>query len=145
MLDNQPRGTICIEDIEMGMTRYLQKHVTDRDIEMFADLTGDRNLLHFDPVYTKEKTKFKSPVAHGMLTTSFFSTLIGMTLPGKGSIITNLQFDFKKPIYVNDTIELSIEVTKKIPLTKHVFTNATITNQHSEVIAIGMLKTICST
>ena len=132
-------------EIQIGDKAKLSKTIAQEDIEMFADLTGDRNLLHFDPVYTKEKTKFKSPVAHGMLTTSFFSTLIGMTLPGKGSIITNLQFDFKKPVYVNDTIELSIEVTKKIPLTKHVFTNATITNQHSEVIAIGMLKTICST
>ena len=51
MLDNQPRGTICIEDIEMGMTRYLQKHVTDRDIEMFAEVSTDHNpcLLYTSP------------------------------------------------------------------------------------------------
>jgi 3-hydroxybutyryl-CoA dehydratase len=43
MLDNQPRGTICIEDIEMGMTRYIRKVVTDKDIEMFAEVSTDRN------------------------------------------------------------------------------------------------------
>jgi acyl dehydratase len=82
---------------------------------MFTDLTGDRNLLYFNPVFTNEKTKFKEPVVHGMWATSFLSTLIGMTLPGKGSIIKSLLFDFKKPVYVNDTIELNIEVTKKFP------------------------------
>ena len=48
MLDNQPRGTICIEDIEMGMTRYIRKVVTDRDIEMFAEVSTDRNPVHLD-------------------------------------------------------------------------------------------------
>ena len=43
MLDNQPRGTICIEDIEMGMTRYIRKVVTDKDFEMFAEVSTDRN------------------------------------------------------------------------------------------------------
>ena len=48
MLDNMPRGTICIEDIEIGMTRHLRKTVTDRDIELFAEVSTDRNPVHLD-------------------------------------------------------------------------------------------------
>ena len=61
MLDNQPRGTICIEDIEMGMTRYLQKHVTDRDIEMFAEVSTDHNPVHLDDDYAQDTMKKKKP------------------------------------------------------------------------------------
>ena len=46
MLDNMPRGTICIEDLEIGMTRNLRKVVTDRDIELFAEVSTDRNPVH---------------------------------------------------------------------------------------------------
>ena len=54
MLDNLPRGTICIEDIEMGMSRYLRKEVTDRDIEMFAEVSTDRNPVHLDDAYAQD-------------------------------------------------------------------------------------------
>ena len=53
MLDNQPRGTICIEDLEIGMTRYLQKEITDRDIELFAEVSTDRNPVHLDDAYAE--------------------------------------------------------------------------------------------
>ncbi len=46
MLDNFPRGTICIEDLEIGMLRYLRKEITDRDIELFAEVSTDRNPVH---------------------------------------------------------------------------------------------------
>ena len=54
MLDNLPRGTICIEDIEIGMMRYLQKVVTDRDIEMFAEVSTDHNPVHLDDDYARD-------------------------------------------------------------------------------------------
>ncbi len=54
MLDNLPRGTICIEDIEMGMTRHLRKVVTDEDIEMFAQVSTDHNPVHLDDDYAQD-------------------------------------------------------------------------------------------
>ena len=54
MLDNLPRGTICIEDIEIGMTRYLRKVITDADIEMFAQVSTDRNPVHLDDAYAQD-------------------------------------------------------------------------------------------
>ena len=54
MLDNFPRGTICIEDIEIGMTRHLVKEVTDRDIELFAEVSTDHNPVHLDDAYAQD-------------------------------------------------------------------------------------------
>ena len=54
MLDNMPRGTICIEDLEIGMSRNLRKVVTDRDIELFAEVSTDRNPVHLDADYAAE-------------------------------------------------------------------------------------------
>jgi 3-hydroxybutyryl-CoA dehydratase len=54
MLDNQPRGTICIEDIEIGMIRSLTKEVTDRDIALFAEVSTDRNPVHLDEDYAQQ-------------------------------------------------------------------------------------------
>ena len=54
MFDNLPRGTIFIEDIEMGMSRYVQKTVTDADIEMFATVSTDHHPVHLDEEYAQE-------------------------------------------------------------------------------------------
>ena len=85
MLDNMPRGTICIEDIEMGMTRHLRKVVTDRDIELFAEVSTDRNPVHLDDDYARD-TIFEGRIAHGMLTAGLISAVIGEQLPGHGTV-----------------------------------------------------------
>ena len=85
MLDNMPRGTICIEDIEIGMTRHLRKVVTDRDIEMFAEVSTDHNPVHLDDDYAND-TIFEGRIAHGMLTAGLISAVIGEQLPGHGTV-----------------------------------------------------------
>ena len=80
MLDNLPRGTICIEDLEIGMVRYLRKEVTDRDIEMFAEVSTDHNPVHLDDAYAQD-TIFEGRIAHGMLTAGLISAVIGEQLP----------------------------------------------------------------
>ena len=85
MLDNAPRGTICIEDIEIGMIRSIRKVITDRDIEMFAEVSTDRNPVHLDEDYAQE-TIFGGRIAHGMLTAGLVSAVIGEQLPGHGTV-----------------------------------------------------------
>ena len=75
MLDNSPRGTICIEDIEMGMTRYIRKIITDKDIELFAEISTDHNPVHLDDEYARD-TIFEGRIAHGMLTAGLISAVI---------------------------------------------------------------------
>jgi len=109
MLDNMPRGTICIEDIEMGMTRHLRKVVTDRDIEMFAEVSTDRNPVHLDDDYARE-TIFEGRIAHGMLTAGLTSAVIGQQLPGHGTVYMGQSLKFLGPVRPGDMVHAEVEV-----------------------------------
>lgn len=110
MLDNLPRGTICIEDIEMGMMRYVQKVVTDTDIEMFSEVSTDRNPVHLDDDYAQD-TIFEGRIAHGMLTAGLVSAVIGEQLPGHGTIYMSQSLKFLAPVRPGDMVRAEVEVT----------------------------------
>lgn len=110
MLDNLPRGTICIEDIEMGMVRYLRKQVTDEDIEMFAKVSTDHNPVHLDEDYAQD-TMFQGRIAHGMLTAGLISAVIGEQLPGHGTIYMAQSLKFLAPVRPGDMVLAEVEVT----------------------------------
>ena len=96
MLDNAPRGTICIEDIEIGMIRSLSKVITDRDIALFAEVSTDRNPVHLDEDYAQD-TIFGGRIAHGMLTAGLVSAVIGEQLPGHGTVYLGQSLKFLAP------------------------------------------------
>ena len=109
MLDNMPRGTICIEDIEIGMTRHLRKVVTDRDIEMFAEVSTDHNQVHLDDDYAND-TIFEGRIAHGMLTAGLISAVIGEQLPGHGTVYLGQSLKFLAPVRPGDLVTAQVEV-----------------------------------
>lgn len=111
MLDNAPRGTICIEDIEIGMVRSIQKVVTDRDIEMFAEVSTDRNPVHLDEDYAQD-TIFGGRIAHGMLTAGLVSAVIGEQLPGHGTVYLGQNLKFLAPVRPGDIVLAEVEVTE---------------------------------
>ena len=110
MLDNAPRGTICIEDIEIGMIRSLRKQVTDRDIELFAEVSTDRNPVHLDDDYARD-TIFEGRIAHGMLTAGLVSAVIGEQLPGHGTVYLGQSLKFLGPVRPGDVVLAEVEVT----------------------------------
>jgi 3-hydroxybutyryl-CoA dehydratase len=109
MLDNLPRGTICIEDLEIGMTRYLQKVITDRDIELFAEVSTDRNPVHLDEGYARD-TIFEGRIAHGILTASLISAVIGEQLPGHGTVYLSQSLRFMAPVRPGDLVVAEVKV-----------------------------------
>ncbi|MCY1127140.1 MaoC family dehydratase [Frigidibacter sp. RF13] len=109
MLDNQPRGTICIEDLEIGMSRYLQKTITDHDIELFAEVSTDRNPVHLDEAYARD-TIFEGRIAHGMLTAGLISAVIGEQLPGHGTVYLGQTLKFMAPVRPGDTVHAEVKV-----------------------------------
>ena len=109
MLDNAPRGTICIEDMEIGMVRSLRKQVTDRDIEMFAEVSTDRNPVHLDDDYAHD-TIFGGRIAHGMLTAGLISAVIGEQLPGHGTVYLGQNLKFLAPVRPDDMVLAEVEV-----------------------------------
>ncbi|GAB4386002.1 MaoC family dehydratase [Albidovulum sp.] len=109
MLDNQPRGTICIEDLEIGMTRHLRKQVTDRDIELFSEVSTDRNPVHLDDDYARD-TIFAGRIAHGMLTAGLISAVIGEQLPGHGTVYLGQTLKFLAPVRPGDVVHAEVRV-----------------------------------
>lgn len=109
MLDNFPRGTICIEDLEIGMSRHLMKEVTDRDIELFAEVSTDRNPVHLDDAYAMD-TIFEGRIAHGMLTAGLISAVIGEQLPGHGTIYMGQNLKFLGPVRPGDIVRAEVTV-----------------------------------
>lgn len=109
MLDNMPRGTICIEDLEIGMTRHLTKMVTDRDIELFAEISTDRNPVHLDDDYARD-TIFEGRIAHGMLTAGLISAVIGEQLPGHGTVYLGQSLKFMAPVRPGDIVHAEVKV-----------------------------------
>lgn len=109
MLDNMPRGTICIEDLEMGMIRSLDKIVTDQDIEMFAQVSTDHNPVHLDDDYAQD-TIFEGRIAHGMLTAGLISAVIGEQLPGHGTVYMGQTLKFLAPVRPGDMVHAEVEV-----------------------------------
>ena len=114
MLDNMPRGTIFIEDIEIGMVRHLSKVVTDRDIEMFAEISTDHNPIHLDDSYAND-TIFGGRIAHGMLTAGLISAVIGEQLPGHGTVYLGQTLKFLGPVRPGDRVTAQVEVVKIDP------------------------------
>lgn len=107
--DNLPRGTICIEDLEIGMTRHVQKQVTDRDIQLFAEVSTDRNPVHMDDAYAQD-TIFEGRIAHGMLTAGLVSAVIGEQLPGHGTVYLGQTLKFMAPVRPGDTVRAEVTV-----------------------------------
>ncbi len=111
MLDNGfiERGTICIEDLEIGMTRAVEKQITDWDIQAFAEVSTDHNPVHLDDDYARD-TMFQGRIAHGMLTAALISAVIGEQLPGHGTIYLGQSLTFLAPVRPGDTVRAEVRV-----------------------------------
>lgn len=109
MLDNMPRGTICIEDLEVGMKRHLTKCITDEDISLFAQVSTDHNPVHLNEDYAQD-TIFQGRIAHGMLTAGLISAVIGEQIPGHGTVYLSQNLTFLKPVRPGDTVTAIVEV-----------------------------------
>ena len=102
------------EDLQVGMDDAYAKTITDADVITFAGISGDTNPVHLNHEFASE-TLFEGQVAHGMLTASFISTVIGTKLPGPGCIYVSQNLRFKAPVKVGDTVTATCTVSQLIP------------------------------
>jgi acyl dehydratase len=87
---------------------------TDVDVQAFADLTGDRNPLHFDDAFAAA-TRFGRRIIHGGLTTGMFNAIVAEQLPGPGSVFLHQEWDYPAPVFVGDTVTAEVEVIEARP------------------------------
>ncbi|MEE9446878.1 MAG: MaoC family dehydratase [Arenicellales bacterium] len=99
-----------LEDLSIGMSDAYTRTITDEDIQLFAQVSGDNNPMHLDDEYAAN-TPFKQRIAHGMLSASFISTVVGTRLPGPGSIYVNQTLKFRRPVKIGDEVITHAEIT----------------------------------
>jgi 3-hydroxybutyryl-CoA dehydratase len=102
------------EDLEVGMEEVFVKTITDADIITFAGISGDTNPIHLNHEFAN-KTIFEGRIAHGMLTASFISTVIGTKLPGPGCIYISQNLRFRAPVRPGDTVTATCTITGLSP------------------------------
>lgn len=93
----------------IGKKGVVVKTITEKDLELFKQVSLDDNRLHFDEEYAKT-TRFKKRIAHGLLTGSLISAAIGSKLFTENIIYTHQNFEFLRPVYIGDTITATAEV-----------------------------------
>jgi len=98
-----------LEDLSVGMTSLFAKTITDADIVMFAGISGDTNPVHLDAHFA-DQTAFKGRIAHGLLSASFISTVLGTRLPGPGCIYLSQTLRFRAPVKSGDTVTARVTV-----------------------------------
>ncbi len=101
--------TYYIEDLKPGMSESFTKTVSERDVELFAEVSGDKNPVHLDEEYAKG-TIFKGRIAHGVLSVSYISTVLGMKMPGPGTIFMSASTRFRAPVRIGDTVTATCTV-----------------------------------
>ena len=132
------------KDIQVGDEAIYTRTITEKDIELFGKVSGDRNPIHFNEDFAK-KTIFKGRIAHGLLTASFISTALAEKLPGPGSIYLKQTLIFKKPVRIGDTITVILKVIEKNDEKKRITLKTTCINQKKEVVLDGEAVTMLLT
>ena len=105
--------TYYIDQIQPGLSERFTKTVTERDVTLFGEVSGDVNPVHFDEAFA-QKTIFKGRIAHGVLSASYISTVLGMQLPGPGTIFLSLTTRFKAPVRIGDTVTATCTVREVV-------------------------------
>lgn len=125
-----------IQSIKPGDRAELCKRITAEDVERFARLSGDLNPLHVDAEYAR-RTSFQRPVVHGMLVASYVSTLIGMQVPGPGALWTSQSFRWPAPVFVDDTLTVSLTVTQVSMGSRTIKIEISAMNQNGKTVLEG--------
>ena len=101
--------TYYIDDLKPGMSESFTKTVSERDVELFGEVSGDVNPVHFDEKFARG-TIFRGRIAHGVLSASYISTVLGMKMPGPGTIFLSVTARFKAPVRIGDTVTATCTV-----------------------------------
>jgi len=132
------------DEMTIGETAALQRMLTQSDIELFANVSGDVNPSHLDPDYAGASL-FHGIVAHGMLSGSLFSAVLGTLLPGPGTIYLGQDLKFRHPVMPGDTLTVRVTVRSKNAEKKRVVLDCLCTNQDGETVITGAAEVVAPT
>lgn len=126
-----------INEISLGDRAFFEKTISETDVYLYAGITGDLNPAHINEEYAKN-TLFKGRIGHGMLTAGLVSAVLGMKLPGPGTIYLKQELKFTAPVRIGDTIKAEAEVTEINTEKNRIQLRTICTNQNGDVVLDGM-------
>jgi len=100
----------CLEDLTVGQSAERAHVVSEADITAFAEVSGDFNPVHMDEAFAAT-TRFEGRIAHGMLSATYISAVLGETLPGHGAIYISQTLSFRRPVRIGDEVTARVTVT----------------------------------
>ena len=129
-----------LSNIKIGLEESFSVVIDSSKLDKFLDISNDLNPLHVDNAYAKEKG-FDGRVVYGLLTASFYSTLVGVHLPGKYCILQSIDTQFLKPVYIGETLTIAGKISYINEAFKQVEIQATIVNQNGQKVSKATIKT----
>lgn len=129
------------DEIEIGESASFTKTITETDIYLYAGISGDFNPVHVDEEYAKT-TPFGTRIAHGALAGALLAPVLGMRLPGLGTVALEVTQRFKRPVFPGDTVTCTVRVLRKISRLRAVEMKVEWKNQRAEMVASGSCKVI---
>jgi len=124
------------DEIQIGERCERSHTVTEKDLILFAAVSGDHNPVHLDAEYAAS-TPFKGQIAHGMFTGALISAALAMDLPGPGTVYLGQNLSFRKPVMIGDALTVELTVASKHDSKPVVTLNCVVSNQDDKVVATG--------
>ena len=132
------------DEITIGQTASYSKLIEEKDVQLFAAVSGDVNPVHLDAQFAAT-TQFNECIAHGMLTGAVISAAIALELPGPGTIYLGQSLRFRLPVKIGDEITVLLEVTEKRDDKGFVTLDCKTVNQRGKVVASGTAEVMAPT
>jgi 3-hydroxybutyryl-CoA dehydratase len=129
----------ALADISVGMAQEFSVTVTTEMTTRFVEICGDVNPLHADRHYA-ESRGFRDRVVHGMLTSAFYSKLVGVYLPGKYCLLQGIKITFHQPVFAGDQLDVRGEVTHVSEALRVITVRGSITNQNGEIVSKAQIQ-----
>lgn len=126
----------CFNEIEIGDSASIDRRLTQKDIQLFAIMSGDVNPAHMDEDYAKD-SMFHEVIAHGLWGGSLISTVLGTVLPGPGTIYLGQSLRFKRPVVLGDVLTVTVTAKEKNSESNKVIFDCVCTNQQGKVVIVG--------
>ncbi len=128
-----------LTELHVGYSDSVTRTITAKDVEAFANLSGDQNPLHMDDEFAA-RTEFSQRVVHGFLHASLLSTLVGMKIPGREALYLSQTIEFTSPVFIGDTVEARGTITHVDKVTRTITMDTIITTQNGDVVLRGVAK-----
>lgn len=127
---------LTIQELQLGQSASSTTTLTDKEVRLFAEISGDDNPVHLDEAYA-QTTMFKGRIVHGALVASLFSKILGTQLPGFGTIYLGQESRFMKPVRLDETITATVTIVEIIPEKNRLKLETIARNSAGEVVVSG--------